>query len=228
MPPGKWRKQSLKTELILALVIFLSACASAPPTTKKLSPAVRLALNTGGKPTRIRAATIAQDFKPADVIPAGMFVITDLPVRPVPPAKADRSVFSPKILKEKIKMALPEKTKNKPVVSTKKTNPTKQQKSERLTIYFDFDSHAIQQKEKERLNKFIKKFNQQPMRIDGYASPPGSDAHNRVLSLRRAMAVEKYLTKIGVQVATVIGHGENKAPRSKLSRKAVVSIKRKE
>ncbi|MBL0700130.1 MAG: OmpA family protein [Desulfosarcina sp.] len=210
----------MKTELILSavLLIFLSACASAPPTTKKLSPAVRLALNTGGKPTRIRAATIAQDFKPADVIPAGMFVITDLPVRPVPPAKADRSVFSPKILKEKIKMALPEKT----------TNPTKQQKSERLTIYFDFDSYSIQQKEKERLNKFIKKFNQQPMRIDGYASPPGSDAHNRVLSLRRAMAVEKYLTKIGVKVATVVGHGENKAPRSKPSRKAVISIKRKE
>ena len=231
MAPGKWRKQSLKTELIFsaALLIFLSACAPAPPTTKKPSPAVRLVLNTGGKPARIRAANITQNYKPADAIPTGMFVITDLSAGSVPPLKTDkagRSVFSSKILKGKIKAALREKIKNKPVVKQEAVS-TKKQKSETLTIYFDFDSYAIQQKETVKLNKFIKKFNRQPIRIDGYASPPGSTAHNRQLSLKRAMSVEKYLINQGVQVITVIGRGENEAPQSKLSRKAVVSIKRK-
>lgn len=223
-----------KIILSVVLLLFLSACASILPKKETIVPKNYIALNTGNAPVRIKPATITQNYKPADAIPTGMFIITDLSAKSAPPVKADktgRSVFSSKILKKKIKAALPEKIENKPIVQqgtvlTKTKNSMKKQKTKILTIYFDFNSSIIPKNERTKLNKFTKEFHK-PVRIDGYASPSGSTAYNQALSLKRAMAVEKYLINQGVQVTTVIGRGEIEAPQSKLSRKAVVFIKRK-
>ena len=239
----------MKIEIILSVVLFmfLSACSSTLPKAE-ITPAENyIALNTGGTPARIRAITINQNYKPVDAIPKRMFVITDLSARSVPPARTDkagRPVFSSEVLKEKIKAALPGKatflllqTKNEPVVKPRpvSTKTTKEQKQKRLTIYFDFDSSIIPQSELTKLNRFAKKLNQhagQParplVRINGYADPSGSSIHNRVLSLKRALSVEKYLIDQGVQVTSAIGHGEIEEPQSKLSRKVVISANKKE
>lgn len=239
----------MKTEIILSVVLllFLSACASKLPKAETALAKNYITLNNGGAPARIKAKIIKQDYNPVDAIPARMFVLTGLSARSVPPARTDkagRSVFSSEVLKEKIKAALPEKatflplqTKNEPVVKPRQvsTKITKEQKQKRLTIYFDFDSSIIPQSELIKLNLFAKNLNQhagQPVRpsvrIDGYASPSGSTIHNRVLSLKRALSVEKYLISHNVRVATVIGRGEIKAPQSKLSRKAIIAVSRKE
>ena len=236
-----------KIILSVILLLFLSACSSTLPKVQITPAGNYTTLNTGGAPARIRARTIKQNYKPVDAIPTRMFVITDLSARSVPPLKTDkagRSVFSSKILKEKIKAALPEKTtflplqtKNKSLVKARpvSTKTTKEQKQKRLTIYFNFDSSIIPQSELIKLNRFAKKINHYPgqparssVRIDGYASPSGSSLHNRGLSLKRALSVKKYLIDQGVQVTTVIGRGEIEAPQSKLSRKVIISANKKE
>ena len=204
----------MKTELILFVTLFSLSCTSVtsvPPKTEIITPAKKyIAFNRGGTPARISTAKITQELKPADAIPTRTFVITDLPARSAFPVKTDlagKSVFSPKILKEKIYAS----------------KTIKVQKPKTLTIYFDFDSFSIPQHELLKLNKFIKKINQ-PVRIDGYASQSGSSRYNQRLSFKRALVIKKYLTDHSVQVLTATGRGEIEKSQPKLSRKAVISF----
>jgi len=233
MPPGKWRKRSLKIELILftGLLIFLSSCGFTPPEKKIISVKNYLSLNTGRAPARIKGTIIKQNHEPADTAPAMMFIITGLSAESPPPAKTDKAcrlVFSPEILKRKIKAALPEKTKPKFIINLN-SGSVKKQNSE-LTIYFNFDSSIISKKEIIKLNKFIKNnlSVRHQVQIKGYASQSGSATYNQALSLKRALSVKKYLVGQNIRNTTAIGLGEIKVPQTKLSRKAVISISKKE
>lgn len=212
MPPEKWKRLFLKTELILFATLFCLSCTSVTnvPPKAKITPVKKyIVFNRGGSPARTKTFTITQEMKPADAIPTRTFVITDLPVRSTVPAKTDlpgRSVFSPKILKEKIYAA----------------KIIKVQNPKTLTIYFGFDSFSISENELLKLNKFIKKINQ-PVQIDGYASQSGSSRYNQRLSFKRALAVKKYIKDHSVQVLSATGRGEIEKPQPKLSRKVVIS-----
>jgi outer membrane protein OmpA-like peptidoglycan-associated protein len=76
-------------------------------------------------------------------------------------------------------------------------------KGRKVSIYFDYDSARLKEKEKRKLLPI-----RWPVSLYGYASPEGSEEYNFRLSLRRAQNAARYLRERGVKVLEVKGMGE--------------------
>jgi OOP family OmpA-OmpF porin len=83
----------------------------------------------------------------------------------------------------------------------------------RLLIFFESNKAVLQSSSYPELNRAAALMNANPtmeVEIAGYTDSKGSDAYNKDLSLRRAIAVKEYIAAQGVEVArlTAIGYGE--------------------
>lgn len=94
-------------------------------------------------------------------------------------------------------------------------------KAQPIEVYFDFDSAQLKENEKRKLLQVKGK-----VKVEGHASPEGSDGYNLKLSEERAKSVADFLRKKGVQVLEIKPLGEKSCslPPEKwsLCRKAVV------
>lgn len=93
---------------------------------------------------------------------------------------------------------------------------------EQRTVYFAFDSAALDQEAVEKLSYLAATINKstaiKDAHIIGYADQIGTSTYNQVLSERRVKAVEAYLdqySRLDTQVADIRGLGE--APESNCS-----------
>lgn len=83
-------------------------------------------------------------------------------------------------------------------------------------IHFDFDKSTLTKEAQTILKRNIQVLKGNPqakVRVAGYASASGTEEYNRKLSIRRAKAVEEYLTKEGLVASdrlSLIGYGETK------------------
>lgn len=84
-------------------------------------------------------------------------------------------------------------------------------------VYFAYDSDVLTSEAKSTLDEV-----NGSVKVDGYASPEGSEKHNKELSQRRADAVAAYLRTKGVTVVESIGHG---VAGDASNRVAIVSVK---
>ncbi|MDX1433692.1 MAG: OmpA family protein, partial [Gammaproteobacteria bacterium] len=80
-------------------------------------------------------------------------------------------------------------------------------------INFDFDSAAIRDDAKPKLDRVIALMNETPnvvVRVVGYTDSTGPEAYNSELSLRRAESVREYMISRGIQANRVqaVGRGE--------------------
>lgn len=87
--------------------------------------------------------------------------------------------------------------------------------SHELTIYFGFNSTALTDRAREKLDAIFRKVSNdakvRSLRIVGYADEIGDAGYNKALSSRRALAVKNYLEAKGyahTRVAKVRGLGE--------------------
>ncbi len=84
-----------------------------------------------------------------------------------------------------------------------------------LRVNFDVDQAFIRTSDKAALDKvvdFVKKYPDAEIELDGYTDDTGTEAHNRRLSEKRALAVKQYLIKeAGVDRSQIaaIGRGES-------------------
>jgi peptidoglycan-associated lipoprotein len=81
------------------------------------------------------------------------------------------------------------------------------------TIYFGFDDSSIQQSERDRLDAnaaCIEKNTGKGVYVFGHTDESGTDEYNIALSERRARSAADYLSRLGVDPATldVVGKGE--------------------
>ncbi len=90
-----------------------------------------------------------------------------------------------------------------------------------VEVYFNFDSARLKESEKRKLLRVKGK-----VKVEGHASPEGSDGYNLKLSEERAKNVADFLKKRGVQVLEIKPLGERSCSLSperwSLCRKAVV------
>jgi outer membrane protein OmpA-like peptidoglycan-associated protein len=107
----------------------------------------------------------------------------------------------------------------------------------RITVLFGLDSSALSDAEKARLSSFVKSLDAETkggnLFVTGYTCDLGSKAHNDVLAIERAEAVETYLRKAGLHVMWVTGTGKccyaTKDPNKRyLNRRAEVTFSKRE
>ena len=107
----------------------------------------------------------------------------------------------------------------------------------RITVLFGLDSSALSDAEKARLSSFVKSLDAETkagnLFVTGYTCDLGSKAHNDVLAIERAEAVETYLRKAGLHAMWVTGTGKccyaTKDPGKRyLNRRAEVTISKRE
>ncbi len=82
-----------------------------------------------------------------------------------------------------------------------------------VMVNFDYDSDVLQPDMITRLDAFLELLIEDAtitVDIGGHSSAEGTDKYNKLLSLRRAVAVRDYLAEKGVDATrmTVVGHGE--------------------
>ncbi len=83
------------------------------------------------------------------------------------------------------------------------------------TIYFGFDDYSLSSKAQERLNKlaeYLQANKNAVVQVEGHCDERGSNEYNLALGLRRAHAVQEYLTNLGLDTGRVqtISYGEEK------------------
>jgi outer membrane protein OmpA-like peptidoglycan-associated protein len=107
----------------------------------------------------------------------------------------------------------------------------------RITVLFGLDSSSLSDGEKARLSSFVKGLGAETkagfLFVTGYTCDLGSKAHNDVLAMNRAQAVEAYLRKAGLRAIWVTGTGKccyvSKDPNKRyLNRRVEVTISKKE
>ena len=107
----------------------------------------------------------------------------------------------------------------------------------RITVLFGLDSSVLSDAEKARLSSFVKSLDAETkagnLFVTGYTCDLGSKAHNDVLAMKRAEAVEAYLRKAGLHAMWVTGTGKccyaTKDPGKRyLNRRAEVIISKRE
>jgi outer membrane protein OmpA-like peptidoglycan-associated protein len=107
----------------------------------------------------------------------------------------------------------------------------------RITVLFSLDRSALSDAEKTRLSSFVKDLDAEAkagnLFVTGYTCDLGSKAHNDVLAMKRAEAVEGYLRKAGLHAIWVAGRGKccyaTKDPGKRyLNRRVEVTIQNKE
>jgi len=82
-------------------------------------------------------------------------------------------------------------------------------------VFFQFDSWTLTQEGKQSLKRTLEWFEQDPssnLTIEGHADQRGTQAYNMVLAKKRAVAVQDYLSQLGVDVSrlAVISYGKDK------------------
>ena len=82
-------------------------------------------------------------------------------------------------------------------------------------VFFQFDSWTLTQEGKQALNRTLGWFEQAPssnLIIEGHADQRGTQAYNMVLGKKRAVAVQEYLSQLGVDSSrmAVISYGKDK------------------
>lgn len=82
-----------------------------------------------------------------------------------------------------------------------------QEQHEPLSIYFDFDSAILKQVEQIKLDKVIGIA--KTVRLEGHASPEGTEEYNLHLSERRLRSVENFLISKGIEIKSAIPKGES-------------------
>jgi outer membrane protein OmpA-like peptidoglycan-associated protein len=107
----------------------------------------------------------------------------------------------------------------------------------RVTVLFSLDRSALSDAEKARLSSFVEGLDAEAkagnLFVTGYTCDLGSKAHNDVLAMKRAEAVEGYLRKAGLHAIWVAGRGKccyaTKEPDKRyLNRRVEVTINNKE
>ena len=82
----------------------------------------------------------------------------------------------------------------------------------RITVLFGLDSSVLRDAERARLSSFVKSLGAETkdgnLFVTGYTCDLGSKAHNDVLAIKRAEAVEAYLRKAGLHATWVTGMGK--------------------
>ncbi len=82
----------------------------------------------------------------------------------------------------------------------------------RIAVLFSLDSSALSDAEKTRLSSLVKSLDAKAkggiLFVTGYTCDLGSKAHNDVLAMKRAEAVEGYLRKAGLHAIWVAGMGK--------------------
>jgi len=85
-----------------------------------------------------------------------------------------------------------------------------------LTINFDFDKAVVRDEDRKELEKglkFIKKYPNAKIRLEGHTDSVGTDSYNMGLSQRRAAATKKYFVEegnISSKRISTVGHGESR------------------
>ena len=82
-------------------------------------------------------------------------------------------------------------------------------------VFFQFDSWTLTEEGKQTLERTLGWFEQDPsanLIIEGHADQRGTQAYNMVLAKRRAVAVQEYLSQLGVSPSrlAVISYGKDK------------------
>lgn len=82
-------------------------------------------------------------------------------------------------------------------------------------VYFQFDSWVLTQEGKQALQRTLGWFEQAPtsnLIIEGHADQRGTQAYNMVLAKKRAVAVQDYLSQLGVEPSrlAIISYGKDK------------------
>jgi peptidoglycan-associated lipoprotein len=82
-------------------------------------------------------------------------------------------------------------------------------------VFFQFDSWTLTQEGKQSLERTLEWFEQDPssnLTIAGHADQRGTQAYNMVLAKKRAVAVQDYLSQLGVDASrlAVISYGKDK------------------
>jgi outer membrane protein OmpA-like peptidoglycan-associated protein len=84
-----------------------------------------------------------------------------------------------------------------------------------LTIYFDFNKYALTSESIDKLDSFLtmkpEYWKTHKLEIHGHCDQVGTDSYNNNLSLKRAIAVKKYMQRnqVPVSLITTKGYGEN-------------------
>lgn len=84
-----------------------------------------------------------------------------------------------------------------------------------VAVYFAYDRSTIAASERSKLEALANYLGQHPrvdLVIEGHADERGSDEYNRGLSERRALAVKRYLTDLGISTSRMetIPYGEDR------------------
>ena len=82
-------------------------------------------------------------------------------------------------------------------------------------VFFQFDSWTLTPEGKQTLERTVEWFVQDPsskLLIEGHADQRGTQAYNMVLAKKRAMAVQDYLSQLGVETSrlAIISYGKDK------------------
>ena len=82
----------------------------------------------------------------------------------------------------------------------------------RITVLFGLDNSVLSDAERARLSSFVKSLGAETkagnLFVTGYTCDLGNKAHNDVLAIKRAEAVEAYLRKAGLHAMWVTGRGK--------------------
>jgi peptidoglycan-associated lipoprotein len=82
-------------------------------------------------------------------------------------------------------------------------------------VFFQFDSWRLTQEGKQSLQRTLGWFDQDPssnLIIEGHADQRGTQAYNMILAKKRAVAVQNYLSQLGIESSrmAVISYGKDK------------------
>ncbi len=82
----------------------------------------------------------------------------------------------------------------------------------RITVLFGLDNSVVSDEERARFSSFVKSLGAETkagnLFVTGYTCDLGNKAHNDLLAMKRAEAVEAYLRKTGLQAMWVTGRGK--------------------
>lgn len=130
---------------------------------------------------------------------------------PETPAKVEEPIEEAPPVKEAVKEKEPEKA----VMAMKEPEPAKPEPVSLTDVFFDFDRYSIRDEEKSALEsnaRILKGRNDLSVVIEGHCDERGTDEYNIALGEKRATAVKKYLSDLGVNPGRIetVSYGTEK------------------